>query len=601
MGPALVLACVALLAAAPGRAQELPGDDDRSLRTALGHTAEACRRRAAAHEVAGDPEGEARFSRLALFLDPEDAESRGRLARRGAPEQGPPPEMLVALGEVDGASRRALSLGWLGEPRQGMRLLESRRDPVALGVRAQLLVDLGDFAAARRVLEDLEGRSAVAPPGRALGAYLRATIAQWEGDSDAEGRLLEEARRLAPRDPELLGALAARELAAGNAAAGERWLRYEASLPAFSDPGRISTRATLLAALGRTEAAERELERLRREHLLSPQTLIVEAGLRLRQGRAEEAARALEQMVAQTRGSMVLVPAANLLASIGRQQLAHQAVARLEPAIARSPQVQQLLERLSSLPADGRMQQGRRGGIAWQAAAGAPVTAVDGALLVFQEARAYVDAAIGRAGPDPFPLTIVHTPGEAPWGYYDAVQRRIVCRGDYRGVARERRGDALLEHVARHEYAHLAFDSLLRREGEGIVPYPRWMMEGVADQLAGGVEYLAEFGYHLVGLDPEPMSEDALARVLAAPVLGMGRIHQDDQARAYAQSHAMVGALLKSLGEQSRWLRLAAFVRRLAEGRDLKLELKRQFATDVEGLAAAYTRRQRARRAAQGQ
>jgi tetratricopeptide (TPR) repeat protein len=356
---------------------------------------------------------------------------------------------------------------------------------------------------------------------------------------------------------------------------------------------RISTRASVLATLGRIEEAKKQLQRLKNEHLLSPQTLIVEAGLRLRQGKISGALKSLEKMVSLTRGSLVLIPAANLLASIGRQDLSYRALERLEPAIARSPRVLRLIAMLSTFPKQGKTQEGASGSFRYVAAKETPTKAIDGVLRLFKRARRFIDARIGRLGPKPVTLYVVYTLGEHPWGYYDAVNRRIVCRGDFRDAGRGK--DALLEHLARHEYAHLAFDALVRRPGEGVVPYPRWMVEGVADQLAGGIEYLGKFGYHLGRLDSEPLSGEGLARILSAPVLGMGKISQEDQARAYAQSYEMVGKLLELIGTRKSWLRLAAFVRRLSQGKDLNQELLRQFGTQVKVLSEVYRKVQRKR------
>lgn len=567
------------------------GDSELALfRTARGHRAVLCQRQAARLEAAGDRDGAARWTRLGAFLEPSSEFLLERLRSWGEPPPAPPSSLLTRIGPVSREVRAALSLTWLGEPRVALEGLGDRQDPVAEAVRIQILADLGDFDEVRRRLARLELRE---PRSRAFCLYMRSTLAQWEGDSDAETRFLDAAYTLAPQDPEVRSALVSREVATGNAEVGHAFLEWEAGLPEVSDPSRIATRASVLATLGRMPEAERELARLEREHLVSPQTLIVRAGLRLRQGRRDEAAGALETMVQMTRGSMVLVPAANLLASIGRQDLSHMAIARLEPLVARSPRVQHLLRMLSTYPAEEEFQTGESGPIRYQTGEDTPRSAIRGVLALFQRARRHVDVRLGRPGPKPVTVLLMYTLGEHPWGYYDAVNRRIVCRGDFRHAAQGR--DEALEHLARHEYGHMAFDALLREPGEGVVPYPRWLMEGIADQLAGGVEYLGKFGYEVAHLSSEPLEEEALARILAAPVLGMGKIPQQDQARAYAQSHDMVGALLERIGPAKTWFRLAAFIRHLSRGKDLGDELERQFDVSVEDLLETYRSAQKAR------
>lgn len=572
---AVLLAAALVGRAVPGPADAAPED---AFRTAAGHTAAACRARAADLEDEARREESLRYLRLATFLDPEDLALRDQLLAWQAPPHGPPSDLLTRIGPVDGASRRALSLSWLGESAAGLEVLEGKHGAMAEAVRAQLLSDLGRFRETRQILDALEEAR---PRAHAFCLFLRSTLVQWEGDAARELELLEAAAAEAPDSVEVLGSLAARAVSEGNAAAAEKFLRFEAALPRVSDPWRLSTRASLLAALGRTDAATEVLDRLHREHLPSPQTWITEAGLRLRQGRPEEAAAALEKMVEVTRGSLVLIPAANLLASIGRQELARKALDRLEPEVAQRPRVQRLFDMLAVFPAADERVRGREGALEFITHRDTPELAVRGALRLFRDARAQVDRVLGHPGPVPTVIVVAYRPGEPPWGYYDAVNRRIVCRGDYRAAGRGREVDPTLAHVARHEYGHLAFDARIRRQGEGVVPYPRWMMEGIADQLAGGTAYLEGFGYTRGQLRGPDLDEGALNRILASPVMGFGKIRQADQARAYSQSYRMVGQLLDRLDGEDEWAALAEFVRGLGQGRDLTAALRERFATNV--------------------
>ena len=575
------LAVLLALAALASSVRAAPAEVPDAFRTAAGHTA------AAARALAGDLEEEAsreeslRYLRLATFLDPGDLALRDQLMAWRVPPHGPPSDLLMRIGPVDETCRRALSLSWLGESAAGLELLEGKRGAVAEAVRSQLLADLGRFEAARRILEMLaEAR----PKARPFVLFMRSTLAQWEGDAAAELEFLQAAAREAPNSVEVRGSLAARAVSEGNARGAEKFLRFEAALPRVSDPWRLATRASLLAALGRTDAAGQLLDRLHREHLPSPQTWITEAGLRLRQGRPADAAAALERMVEVTRGSLVLIPAANLLASIGRQELARQALDRLDPEVAARPRVQRLFDMLAVFPSAEDRVRGREGPIEFITDEGTPELAVRGALRLFRRARKAVDRRLGRPGPVPTVIVIAYRPAEPPWGYYDAVNRRIVCRGDYREAGQGRDIDPTLAHVARHEYGHLAFDARIRRQGEGVVPYPRWMMEGIADQLAGGTAYLRGFGYTQRQLAGEALDEGALNRILASPVMGFGKIRQADQARAYAQSYRMVDALLEDLDPRDPWTPMAAFVRQLGQGRDLGDALREHFHTSVKEL-----------------
>jgi hypothetical protein len=573
----LVLA--AALAAA-GATSPPPATPD-AFRTAVGHTAAACRARAGDLEEEAGREAALRYLRLATFLDPEDLALRDQLLAWRVPPHGPPSDLLTRIGPVDGPCRRALSLSWLGESAAALEVIDGRRGAVAEAVRSQLLSDLGRFEQARAILDTLEETRREA---QAFVLFMRSILAQWEGDAAAELAYLKAATAVAPDSVEVRGSLAARAVSEGNAREAERFLRFEAALPRVSDPWRLATRASLLAALGRTDAASQSLDRLHREHLPSPQTWITEAGLRLRQGRPGEAAAALEEMVGVTRGSLVLIPAANLLASIGRQDLARQALDRLEPEVASRPRVQRLFDMLAVFPDAEHRVEGRDGPLAFITHEDTPKEAVRGALHLFRAAREAVDRRLGMPGPIPTVIVIAYRPGEPPWGYYDAVNRRIVCRGDYRAVGRAKGADATLAHVARHEYGHLAFDARIRRAGEGVVPYPRWMMEGIADQLAGGTDYLLGFGYSERQLRGPSLDEGALNRILASPVMGFGKIRQADQARAYAQSYAMVGQLLERLHGEDPWRDLATFVRQLGQGRDLGKALAERFETDVPAL-----------------
>lgn len=588
MRPISLACAVALLWAAVGMAVAAPPEVRDAFRTAAGHTAAACRERAGDLEDEFGREQGLRYLRLATFLDPGDLALRDQLMAWRVPPHGPPSDLLTRMGTVDRPCRRALSLSWLGESAAALEILDGQRGAVAEAVRAQLLADLGRFRESRSILDTLEEAR---PRARAFVLFMRSTLAQWDGDAAAELEYLQAAAAEAPDSVEIRGSLAARAVSEGNARAAEKFLRFEAALPRVSDPWRLATRASLLAALGRTDAASQVLDRLHAEHLPSPQTWITEAGLRLRQGRPTEAADALEAMVDVTRGSLVLIPAANLLASIGRQELARRALDRLDPEVAQRPRVQRLFDMLAVFPSEKDRVSGREGPLKFITDKDTPELAVRGALRLFRRARDAVDRRLGRPGPVPTVIVIAYRPAEPPWGYYDAVNRRIVCRGDYRAAGRGKKIEPTLAHVARHEYGHLAFDARIRRKGEGVVPYPRWMMEGIADQLAGGTDYLRGFGYSRRQLRGAPLDEGALNRILASPVMGFGKIRQADQARAYAQSFRMVGQIMAKLDEQDPWTPLAAFVRELGQGRDLGSALRDRFETSVGALIEGAAKR----------
>lgn len=517
-------------------------------------------------EAAGDLPGAIRAYRQAGFLTPDARSVTRALNRLDAFPHPEPSGLYRELGKVHLSARRALSLLWVGRPAAALEVLEDRADAVALAVRAAALGEMGRFVEAEAELALVDGMQ----PGRAVAPFLRSNFAHWRGETRLEGRLLELARTWSPNSPEIEGALAARAVAAGRTAEVRKYLEWELDQPGADDPYRIVGRAALLTALGDLEDAEVELQAAARAYPPSPQTLVVRAGLELRRGAVEEGVAALSGLLEQAPGNILLLPAANLLASLGRPDLARRAVAGLEPPLRHDPKVRRMLGMLATgEEGEGDALEGTRGAFTWRAAAGTPPEVVRRAVEILIEARKAVDRTLGRPGPEPVVLVIAYAPGEMPWGYYDAVTRRVVFRGDFRASRLGERDLAVVRHVARHEYGHLAFDALVRGEDEPVVTYPRWLMEGIADQLAGGLDYLHSFGYALDALPKASLTEDELARVLAVPILGMGAIPQTDQARAYRQAHDMTGALLARLPAARRWDALAALVLELAGGKDL--------------------------------
>ncbi len=571
----------ALEAALEAAARKVTGGDPSGaladlapwVRRSDGHSAALFQLIGRAHEARGSPLEAARAYRTAGFLAPEAEPPRSALRRLSASRWTGTSQLLGRLGRLDEAIRRTVSLTWIGAAREALEVLGERRDRVARASRANALGELGRFEEAEEELVRIEAEA----PRQPLVPYLRASFAHWQGDTDAEASHLAEAARRAPGDPDVEAAEAARFAASGETDRVRAFLVRDQSRPGAEEPQRRLGRAALRVAIGEGEAARQDLAILGRDFLPSPQVLVVEAGLELRSGRIEEGVRALRRMIELAEGNVLLLPAANLLASVGRPELGRRALEGLSPPQRHDPRVLALFHRLSG-GQEGSGQGGTRGPLRWRASATMPEAAVERALALLGAARTEVDARLGRPGPDPVDLHLVHVPGESPWGYYDAVTRRIVYRGDF-SAGTDPLSDPLVRHVARHEYAHMAFDALLRGTGEPVVAFPRWMMEGVADRLAGGVEYLGRFGYDPERLAAEPgLDLDRLARILATPILGSGSIPQEDQARAYVVGHRLVGILLERLArpgepEAEAWVRLAELARSLGRGGDLEAGL----------------------------
>ncbi len=569
--------------------------------TLEGHTLARFQKAAQAAESLGRLEQAEQYCRQASFLDPNDKYCGEWLTQRNLKPHAPPSTLLTQWAKVTLQDRIALSLGWLGQPREGLRALKRARRLAAKAVRAQLYSDLGLFSEAEEILKQLEKN----PQALAWVAYLRSGKAQWDGDSAQEEYWLKLGLQGAPKNPELQGAWAAKMLAQGDFEAAQKFLDREAQERKYSDPWRLGTQAALLAAQGKTQPAHRVYQQLKRSHLPSPQLYVTEAGLALKRGQAPEAVRALRDLVQSTKGSIILLPAVNLLASLGEPALARRALTRLEPKVAQLPRVQKLLQMLVAMPDPEDAQTGREGDFRYVTDRSTPELAVRGALRLMRHARASVDQRIGRAGPKPVDLVLAYSADELPWGYYDGIHRRIVLRGDTRRFARAKTLDPAFSHVARHEYGHFAFDAILRKPGEGVLVYPRWIMEGVADHLAGGTGYLKHMGYDVSSLAETPMNFGELTRILSSPVLGFGAIAQNDQAQAYAQSYEMVKSLMRALNDGAsyahkaddsmdlqgvvlRWRRLAQFVRRLSTGYDLRVALKQSLGMSESDLSLGY-------------
>lgn len=569
-----------LQAGAPAEAVALL---DPYVRTVHGHLAASFHLRGAAHEALGRPDLAARDYRAAQYLAPEGEGPRAALARLGAPPHPGFGDLAGPQAAMTPAQRRCLSLLWIGAARAAHDVLGTGVSRLDRALRASTLGELGRFEEAEAELDRIGSEG----EGWALVPYLRSTFAHWRGQGDAEERWLDEARLLAPGSVDVRAAVVARDAGAGRAAKVREFLTWEATRPGGEDPFRRITRAALYASLGEVEPSRAELETLARDYLESPQRLVVLAGLQLRQGLVEEGAASLERLVELAPGNVLLLPTANLLASVGRPQSARRAAGALGHPLRDDPRVLRILGMLAS-GQGGPRQSGVEDGLSWEATRDTPRAAIQAALALVKAGRDVVDARLGGRVEGPVAFTLVHTPGEPPWGYYDAVRRRVVYRGDLRPARWTPRDQRVLAHVARHEYAHLAFDARLRDPGDPLVTYPRWLMEGIADQLAGGLSYLDAFGYSTGSLDTAALDEAQLARVLAVPILGAGAIPEVDQARAYRQSYHMVGELLDRAARRGRaaapaapgpgaWREILALAAALGRGEDLGAELRARF------------------------
>lgn len=490
--------------------------------------------------------------------------------------------VLTRIGDLQGPHRRALFFLWLGRPGVALECLAGDSTWVGRALLAQSYAELGEFTQARSWLQVLEDH----PPARAFAAFLRSSMADWEGDADLESRWLEEARNLVPESIEIRATLASRFATRGESKPVDQFLEWDAQQPGAEGPVRQLSRAGLLAALGRLEPARKLLVSARSAAPRSPQISVVQAGIELRAGNVPKALEALKEVVELARGSLILIPTANLLATLGHGDLAQTALSSLQPSLRYSPKVRQLLAML-----DARHETPKT--LSWGPFRldydnSTPESVLARVRDSFDRARAIVDRNLGAPGPEPVELSLVFSPGDPPWGYYDSIRRKIVCRGDFRPGHQDPSEALVLEHMIRHEYAHLAFDAYLRGGQDALISYPRWLMEGIADQLAGGIDYLSHFSFDVARLPREPRSTEHLSRVLSSPILGFGTLKESDQVQAYFQSYQMVDVLLERIGPRQTYRRLAAFLRRLSQGRDVAEELKRQFGAGVETLTAGY-------------
>ncbi|PID73330.1 MAG: hypothetical protein CSB33_04150, partial [Desulfobacterales bacterium] len=148
----------------------------------------------------------------------------------------------------------------------------------------------GDLAGARAAYDDLLARGC---PGADL-RHLRGVLAQQEGEAAVAVRFIEEAVRLAPRQPLFFFNLGIARAGLGDAAGARS--AYEESIRLGPDqiPARRNL-ALLLRNSGDREGAARELEKILERQPRDARALMGLGDIRLEQGRSEEALELFEK------------------------------------------------------------------------------------------------------------------------------------------------------------------------------------------------------------------------------------------------------------------------------------------------------------------